>query len=78
MLGRMGLVEWLRTVGDLLQVFAESGPVYGSHAWQRCFLFLAVLPICWGLVAVVQQSPWETVWAVLTLASRKKPSLVPQ
>lgn len=70
-LGRRGLVEWLQTVDDLLRVVEESGLVYGSHALQRCSLFLAVLPACWGLVTGAQQSSWETVWTAPSLASRR-------
>lgn len=55
--GRRGLVEWLQSVGDLLRVVVGSGLGYGSHAWQRCFLFLAVLPACWEVVVGGQQSP---------------------
>lgn len=77
-LGRRGLVGWLQTVDGLLRVVVESGLVYGSHAWRRCSLFLAVLPACWELVTGGQQSLWETIWTALTLASRKEPSLARQ
>lgn len=56
-LERTELAEWLQTVDDLLRVVAVSGLVYGSHVWQRCFPFLAVLPAYLGLVVGGQQSP---------------------
>lgn len=77
-LERRGLAGWWQIVGDLLQVVEGSGLVHGSRASRRCSPLLAVLPTCWGLVVGGPQSPWETIWTVPTLESRRQPSLARQ